>query len=122
MDCLLAAEGVRKAFPGVVALDNVSLTVRAGTVHAVMGENGAGKSTLMKIIGGLLAADAGRIVMRGRTAMIHQELHLMPSMTVAENIFLGREPLNRAGFIDRARARAADGGAARIPGHAYRSR
>ena len=96
----LEVEGVRKAFPGVVALDGVSLNVRAGTVHAVMGENGAGKSTLMNIIAGHLAPDAGRVSIAGRVAMIHQELSLMPSMTVAENIFLGREPLTRIGFID----------------------
>ena len=65
-----------------------------------MGENGAGKSTLMNIVTGLLTPDAGRVILRGRVAMIHQELHLMPSMTVAENIFLGREPLTRIGFID----------------------
>jgi inositol transport system ATP-binding protein len=100
MDYLLEVEGVRKAFPGVLALDGVSLNVRPGTVHALMGENGAGKSTLMKIIAGLLSPDAGRIVLRGRVAMIHQELNLMPSMTVAENIWLGREPLTRFGFID----------------------
>jgi inositol transport system ATP-binding protein len=100
MPCLLEVEGVRKAFPGVLALDAVSLKVRAGTVHALMGENGAGKSTLMKIIAGLLAPDAGRVILHGRVAMIHQELHLMPSMTVAENIWLGREPLTRFGFID----------------------
>ena len=84
----------------MLALDDVSMNVRAGTVHALMGENGAGKSTLMKIVAGLLTPDAGRVVLRGRVAMIHQELHLMPSMTVAENIFLGREPLTRFGFID----------------------
>jgi inositol transport system ATP-binding protein len=100
MDYLLEVDGVRKAFPGVLALDAVSLKVRAGTVHALMGENGAGKSTLMKIIAGLLAPDAGRIILHGRVAMIHQELNLMPSMTVAENIWLGREPLTRFGFID----------------------
>ena len=100
MEYLLEVEGVSKAFPGVVALDGVSLKVRPGTVHALMGENGAGKSTLMKIIAGLLSPDAGRIVLRGRVAMIHQELNLMPSMTVAENIWLGREPLTRFGFID----------------------
>lgn len=100
MDCLLEVEGVRKAFPGVLALDNVSLRVRAGTVHALMGENGAGKSTLMNVITGLLAPDAGRVTLHGRVAMIHQELHLMPSMTVAENIFLGREPLTRLGWVD----------------------
>jgi inositol transport system ATP-binding protein len=92
--------GVRKAFPGVVALDDVSMQVRAGTVHALMGENGAGKSTLMKIIAGLDRPDAGRVTLRGRTAMIHQELNLMPSMTVAENIWIGREPLTRMGLID----------------------
>ncbi|HET9468599.1 MAG TPA: sugar ABC transporter ATP-binding protein [Vicinamibacterales bacterium] len=100
MDGLLEVEGVRKAFPGVIALDGVSLKVRAGTVHAMMGENGAGKSTLMNIIAGHLAPDAGRVSLAGRVAMIHQELSLMPSMTVAENIFLGREPLTRIGFID----------------------
>ena len=106
MDYLLEVEGVRKAFPGVLALDEVSLQIGAGTVHALMGENGAGKSTLMNIITGLLTPDAGRVTLRGGVAMIHQELHLMPSMTVAENIFLGREPLTRIGFVDdRALAR-----------------
>src|SRR5688572_18238069 len=100
MPYLVEVEGVRKAFPGVLALDGVSMHVRAGVVHALMGENGAGKSTLMKIVAGLLTPDAGRVAVHGRVAMIHQELHLMPSMTVAENIFLGREPLTRMGFID----------------------
>jgi inositol transport system ATP-binding protein len=100
MPYLFEVEGVRKTFPGVLALDGVSLKVRAGTVHALMGENGAGKSTLMHIIAGRLAPDAGRLVVRGRVAMIHQELNLMPPMTVAENIFLGREPLTRLGFVD----------------------
>ena len=97
---LLEVEGVRKAFPGVVALDGVSMRVRPRTVHALMGENGAGKSTLMNIIAGLDRPDAGRVTVRGRTAMIHQELHLMPSMTVAENIWIGREPLTRIGLVD----------------------
>jgi inositol transport system ATP-binding protein len=106
MDHLLEVERVSKAFPGVLALDEVSLKVRAGTVHALMGENGAGKSTLMKIIAGLYRPDAGRVNLRGRAAMIHQELHLMPPMTVAENIWIGREPLTRLGLIDhRALAR-----------------
>ena len=100
MHYLLEVEGVRKAFPGVLALNDVSLKVRAGTVHALMGENGAGKSTLMNIVAGLLTPDAGHVRLHGRVAMIHQELHLMPSMTVAENIFLGREPLTRFGFVD----------------------
>jgi inositol transport system ATP-binding protein len=97
---LVDVDGVRKAFPGVVALDGVSMRVRPGTVHAVIGENGAGKSTLMKIVAGLDLPDAGRVTVRGRTAMIHQELNLLPSMTVAENIWLGREPLTRIGLVD----------------------
>ena len=106
MTYLLEVEEVRKAFPGVIALDGVSMRVKPGTVHALVGENGAGKSTLMKIITGLYRPDAGRVTVRGRTAMIHQELHLMPSMTVAENIWIGREPLTRIGLVDhRALAR-----------------
>src|SRR5262245_46273883 len=97
---LVDVHGVRKTFPGIVALDDVSMQVRPGTVHAPMGENSAGKSTLMKIIAGLDRPDAGRVTLRGRTAMIHQELNLMPSMTVAENIWIGREPLTKIGVID----------------------
>ena len=100
MRYLLEVERVRKAFPGVLALSDVSLRVSAGTVHALMGENGAGKSTLMNIVAGLLAPDAGHVRLGGRVAMIHQELHLMPSMTVAENVFLGREPLTRFRLVD----------------------
>lgn len=113
-DGLLAIEGIRKEFPGVVALDNVQLRVRPGTVHALMGENGAGKSTLMKIIAGIYQPDAGEIRLRGAPvilkspldaleqgiAMIHQELALMNWMTVAENIWIRREPKNRFGLID----------------------
>jgi inositol transport system ATP-binding protein len=106
MTYLLEVEAVRKTFPGVVALDGVSMRVKPGTVHALTGENGAGKSTLMTIIAGLDRPDAGRVTARGKTAMIHQELHLMPSMTVAENIWIGREPLTRIGLVDhRALAR-----------------
>ncbi len=106
MQYLLEVQGVRKAFPGVLALDDVSLKIRPGSVHAVMGENGAGKSTLMKIVAGLYRPDAGQVVRRGRTSMIHQELNLMPTMTVAENIWIGREPLTRFGLVDhRALAR-----------------
>ena len=89
MTYLLEVEDVRKAFPGVVALDGVSMRVKPGTVHALVGENGAGKSTLMKVITGLYRPDAGRVTVRGRTAMIHQELHLMPSMTVAPEKLMG---------------------------------
>jgi inositol transport system ATP-binding protein len=116
---LLEIEGIRKAFPGVVALDNVRFRLRAGTVHALMGENGAGKSTLMKIIAGIYTPDQGEIRVKGRPlvlhgpldalnqgiAMIHQELNLMPFMTVAENIWIRREPLNRFGFVDHAALR-----------------
>jgi inositol transport system ATP-binding protein len=111
---LLEVEGVIKAFPGVIALDNVAFRLRAGTVHALMGENGAGKSTLMKIIAGMYVPDSGNLRIKGREvtlhgpldaldhgiAMIHQELNLMPYMTVAENIWIRREPLTRLGFVD----------------------
>ncbi len=116
-DGLLAIEGIRKEFPGVLALDNVQLRVRPGTVHALMGENGAGKSTLMKIIAGIYQPDAGEIRLRGvptvlkspldaleqGIAMIHQELQLLNWMTVAENIWIRREPKNRFGLIDHSR-------------------
>jgi len=106
MDYLVEADQVSRTFPGVLALDSVSMKVRPGSVHALMGENGAGKSTLVRMIAGFDRPDSGRVVLRGRVAMIHQELHLMPPMTVAENIWLGREPLTRLGFIDhRALAR-----------------
>jgi len=111
---LLEISNARKEFPGVVALDDVSLKLQRGTVHALMGENGAGKSTLMKIIAGIYTPDSGTVVLRGQPirlkspldalengiAMIHQELNLMPSMTVAENIWIRREPLNRLGLVD----------------------
>ncbi|MBB2971921.1 sugar ABC transporter ATP-binding protein [Mesorhizobium sp. RMAD-H1] len=111
---LLEVEGVRKAFPGVVALDDVSFRLRRGSVHALMGENGAGKSTLMKIIAGVYTPDSGSFKLRGNEielnspldalengiAMIHQELNLMPFMTVAENIWIRREPKNAFGFVD----------------------
>ena len=110
---LLEARGVSKSFPGVVALDDVSLGVATGSVHALVGENGAGKSTLMKIIAGLCTPDSGELRLHGRAvqldtprralqagiAMIHQELNLMPSMTVAENIWIGREPVSRLGIV-----------------------
>ncbi|HKD53728.1 MAG TPA: sugar ABC transporter ATP-binding protein [Steroidobacteraceae bacterium] len=112
-DCLLEVSHVSKAFPGVVALDDVSLRVEPASVHALIGENGAGKSTLMKIIAGIIPADAGELHLLGRPlqlgsprqalesgiAMIHQELNLMPSLSVAENIWIGREPLNALGMI-----------------------
>ncbi|TKC92348.1 sugar ABC transporter ATP-binding protein [Trinickia terrae] len=110
---LFAARNIRKAFPGVVALDDVSIEIHAGRVHALMGENGAGKSTMMKIVAGVQAPDAGSLLFKGRPvalknprdalgkgiAMIHQELNLVPGMTVAENIWIGREPRNAMGLI-----------------------
>jgi inositol transport system ATP-binding protein len=110
---LLEVENVRKAFPGVLALDDVSFRLKPGQVHALMGENGAGKSTLMKIIAGIYQPDSGSFRLKGQEirlhspldalqygiAMIHQELNLMNFMTVAENIWIRREPLNRLGFV-----------------------
>ncbi len=99
-------KNISKRFPGVVALDDVSFTVRAGTTHALMGENGAGKSTLMKILVGMYSATSGEIFFQGQKldtssinkviqqgiSMIYQELNPIANMTVAENIFIGREP------------------------------
>ncbi|KQW51043.1 MULTISPECIES: sugar ABC transporter ATP-binding protein [unclassified Ensifer] len=116
---LLTVEGIRKEFPGVVALDDVSFRLKRGTVHALMGENGAGKSTLMKILAGIYTPDKGEVRLKGADirlkspldalengiAMIHQELNLMPFMTVAENIWIRREPKNRFGFVDHGEMR-----------------
>jgi inositol transport system ATP-binding protein len=110
---LLEVANVRKAFPGVLALDDVSFRLKRGHVHALMGENGAGKSTLMKIIAGIYTPDSGSLKLKGQEirftspldalrygiAMIHQELNLMNFMTVAENVWIRREPLNRLGFV-----------------------
>jgi ribose transport system ATP-binding protein len=109
-------EGIRKQFPGVLALDDVDLAVRAGEVHVILGENGAGKSTLMKILSGAHGKDAGRIFLDGReveidgprrarelgVAIIYQELSLAPTLSAAENVFLGREPRRLPGLVDRA--------------------
>jgi inositol transport system ATP-binding protein len=116
-DVLLRMEGISKTFPGVRALDDVHLEVRAGTVHALMGENGAGKSTLMKVLIGMYQPDAGTITIGGEPvqiadtaaafklgiSMIHQELSPVPELQVHENIYLGREPLNRFGLVDKRR-------------------
>lgn len=116
---LLEVEGVRKEFPGVAALDDVQLRAPPGSVHALMGENSAGKSTLMKIIAGVYVLDRGEARFRGKPlnicghvdalecgiAMIHQELSLMSLMTVAENVWIRREPTNRFGLTDHARMR-----------------
>lgn len=112
---LLQMKNISKRFPGVQALRNVSLEVTKGEIHALLGENGAGKSTLIKILSGIFQADSGEILFRGTPAhfnspfdawaagisTIHQELMLIPQLTVAENIFLGKVPLNRIGLVDR---------------------
>lgn len=123
-DWLLEVGGLGKSFPGVRALSGVSLKVRAGEVHALLGENGAGKSTLLKILSAAQAPDEGTIrfggvVLKGGDtpldrqrrgiATIYQEFNLLPELTVAENIYLGREP-SRYGLIDWARM-LADAGA-----------
>src|SRR5262245_32440006 len=101
----LEVTGARKQFPGVLALDGVSLTLAPGEVLAVVGENGAGKSTLMKIVAGVYSADAGEVrldgqpvrfagpadAMRAGVSLIHQELNLAENLSVADNLFLGRE-------------------------------
>ena len=98
--------GISKRFPGVQALDNVDFEVAAGEIHALLGENGAGKSTLLRILSGAQQPDAGEIRLRGSPVVfgsphdaqrrgivtIYQEFTLAPNMTVAENVFIGREP------------------------------
>ncbi|MBB5788918.1 multiple monosaccharide ABC transporter ATP-binding protein [Jiangella mangrovi] len=125
-DTILEMRGITKTFPGVTALENVSLEVRRGEIHAICGENGAGKSTLMQVLSGVHPAGSydGEIVFDGApgrfhgirdseavgVVIIHQELALVPYLSVAENIFLGNERRGRAGLIDwnRANAEAAE--------------
>src|SRR5215472_3285371 len=109
---LLEVRGICKRFPGVIALDNVSLTIGQGEVVALCGENGAGKSTLMKILGGVYQPDDGEILIDGqpvkisgvndsirhRIAFILQELNVLGNLDVAGNVFLGREPRNALGL------------------------
>ncbi|HTS52914.1 MAG TPA: sugar ABC transporter ATP-binding protein [Burkholderiales bacterium] len=118
---VLEASGVRKQFGGVVALAGAQFALEAGEVHALIGSNGCGKSTLCKIIAGSVAADAGRLALDGRAVsfagpreaaaagirVFYQDLSLIPQMSVAENIFLGREPRRRNGLVDRRALRTA---------------
>lgn len=128
----LRVEGIEKSFPGVRALHEVTFEVRRGTVHALCGENGAGKSTLMKIVTGLYQPDAGQIFIDGEPvtiksprqarhhgiAMIAQELHYVPRMTIAENFFMGRLP-RRGARIDWAHVRSEAAGILQREGLPY---
>ncbi len=112
---ILEFQHITKRFPGVKALDDISLAVRKGTVHVLVGENGAGKSTLMKILDGIYHADEGKILLEGKEVeikssqqaktlgigMIHQELNIVGELSIAENIFLGKEPTGRLGLVDK---------------------
>ncbi|GIP27080.1 monosaccharide-transporting ATPase [Paenibacillus sp. J23TS9] len=114
MSALLRLEGIEKSFPGVHALKQCKLELLPGEVHALVGENGAGKSTLMKIATGVYTKDAGRMVYKGEEielpntraardrgiSMIHQELNLLPHLTIAQNIYLGREPRKFRCLVD----------------------
>ncbi|MCU1495031.1 MAG: transporter [Acidimicrobiaceae bacterium] len=120
-DEILVARGVSKAFAGVHALENVDFGVRAGEVHALLGENGAGKSTLVKVIAGVLRPDSGAVFFRDEpfaprdpdassragVGVVFQELPLVPDLTVMENIFFNREPLTRLGTVSRRGLRVA---------------
>ena len=115
----LEMRGITKAFPGVVANNQVDFTVRAGEIHALVGENGAGKTTLMNVLYGLVHQDSGEILIDGKSVrisgprdaiargigMVHQHFMLIPVFTVGENVMLGREPVTGPGFYDRAQAR-----------------
>ncbi|MDD4080097.1 MAG: sugar ABC transporter ATP-binding protein [Eubacteriales bacterium] len=116
----LKVQNVCKEFPGVKALDNVSFDLCKGEVHVLIGENGAGKSTLMKVLSGVYQQDSGEIYLNGkkvefqntrdaqlaRIAIIFQEFNLVPNLTVAQNIFLGREPVSSRGVLDRKKLNA----------------
>ncbi len=116
-DVLLQMTDICKEFPGVKALDHVSLTVKSGTVHALMGENGAGKSTLMKCLFGMYNKDKGQIILEGKevnfknskealengVAMVHQELNQALKRNVMDNIWLGRYPKIAGVMVDEKR-------------------
>jgi ribose transport system ATP-binding protein len=117
---LVCIKGMTKAFGGVRALRGVSLEVRPGEVHALLGENGAGKSTLIKILSGVHSFDAGTIEIEGRPvafsspaesreagiAVVYQDLSLVESLSVGANLMLGREPRTRLGFLKKGRLMA----------------
>ena len=114
-ECLLKLRGIEKSFPGVRALHNVDFTLRKGEIHALMGENGAGKSTLIKVLTGVYELESGEIHMDGfdgpivnhnpkeaqahGISTVYQEVNLCPNLTVAENLFIGREPKTKIGDL-----------------------
>ncbi len=117
MTTVLELRGITKRFPGVLANDNIDLTLEQGEIHALLGENGAGKTTLMNILYGLYKPDKGEILVRGQVTdiespndaithgigMVHQHFMLVPVMTVTENVMLGIEPVHNGIFLDKAR-------------------
>src|SRR3954467_14168019 len=125
---MLEAQGIRKAYGGVVALAGVDFAVRAGSVHALLGENGAGKSTLVKVIAGALKADAGTVSLDGRAlslsstaeavrhgiAVVSQELNVFPDLDVLSNLYPMRE-IRRGPFIQRGERAGKGGPGARAP-------
>ena len=130
-EAVLRLRGIDKGFVGVPVLRNVDLDLVPGEVHALVGENGAGKSTLLKVMSGVHRADAGHIELSGNEvqfgspreaqeagiSIIHQEFNLLGDRTVAENVFLGREPTraHRVGLVDRAQDGERHGRAAQLP-------
>ncbi|MCK4872732.1 MAG: sugar ABC transporter ATP-binding protein [Phycisphaerales bacterium] len=125
---LLEMRSVTKTFPGVAALDRVDFTLRAGEIHALMGENGAGKSTLIKVLTGIHARDGGDILLAGKPvephstiqaqklgiSTVYQEINLIPELSVAENVFLGRQPMKLGAIRWRSIRRGAEAALARL--------
>lgn len=113
-EMILEFRHVGKSFPGVKALDDITFGVRQGTIHCLIGENGAGKSTLMKVINGMYKLDSGEILFEGKPwnpkssaqartqgiAMIHQELNIIPEMTIVQNMYLGKEVMKKGLIVD----------------------
>ena len=117
---IVELKNIRKEFPGVVALDGVNMSIREGSVHALVGENGAGKSTLMKVLTGTYLSYDGEILIRGESvhlksqkdafsrgiSIVAQELNYVPELSIAENIFIGREPKRGKVFLDKKKRRS----------------